>query len=105
MSSPGEHALDWGVERLHLRLSQVMPNLAVEVVSKIASTNTALLERARVPSRLSSDFDMDGLRRLPEGKALAVAMPTTSPACWWPNNKRTGAAGRVAHGNRSQERR
>ena len=38
MSSPGEHALDWGVERLHLRLSQVMPNLAVEVVSKIASS-------------------------------------------------------------------
>ena len=70
MSSPSEQALDWGVERLHLRLSQVMPNLAVEVVSKIASTNTALLERARVPSRLSSDFDMDGLRRLPEGKAF-----------------------------------
>ena len=70
MSSPGEHGLDWGVERLHLQLSQVMPNLAVEVVSKIASTNTALLERARVPSRLSSDFDMDGLRRLPEGTAF-----------------------------------
>ena len=70
MSAPGEHGLDWGVERLHLQLSQVMPNLAVEVVSKITSTNTALLERARVPSRLSSDFDMDGLRRLPEGKAF-----------------------------------
>jgi len=70
MSTPGGHGLDWGVERLHLQLSQVMPNLAVEVVSKMASTNTALLERARVPSRLSSDFDMDGLRRLPEGKAF-----------------------------------
>jgi BirA family biotin operon repressor/biotin-[acetyl-CoA-carboxylase] ligase len=70
MSAPGGHALDWGVERLHLQLSQVMPNLAVEVVAKIASTNTALLERARVPSRLSGNFDMDGLRRMPEGAAF-----------------------------------
>ena len=46
MSASGGQGLDWGVERLHLQLSQVMPNLAVEVVSKIASTNTALLERA-----------------------------------------------------------
>ena len=70
MSTPGGHGLDWGVERLHLQLSQVMPNLAVEVVSKIASTNTALLERARVTNRLSGDFDMDALRRLPEGTAF-----------------------------------
>ena len=70
MSTPGGHGLDWDVERLHLQLSQVMPNLAVEVVSKIASTNTALLERARVTNRLSGDFDMDGLRRLPQGTAF-----------------------------------
>ena len=70
MSTPGGQGLDWGVERLHLQLSQVMPNLAVEVVSKIASTNTALLERARVTNRLSGDFDMDALRRLPEGTAF-----------------------------------
>ena len=84
MSSPSEQALDWGVERLHLRLSQVMPNLAVEVVSKIASTNTALLERARVPSRLSSQLPATAGRNMVIPMAMirdaqAMASPTGEP--------------------------
>ena len=101
MSSPGEHALDWGVERLHLRLSQVMPNLAVEVVSKIASTNTALLERARVPSRLSSDFDMDDLRRLPEGKAFGRRNADYQP-CLLVAEQQTHGRGRQGRSWQSQ---
>ena len=101
MSSPGEHGLDWGVERLHLQLSQVMPNLAVEVVSKIASTNTALLERARVPSRLSSDFDMDGLRRLPEGKAFGRRNADYQP-CLLVAEQQTHGRGRQGRSWQSQ---
>lgn len=101
MSSPGEHGLDWGVERLHLQLSQVIPNLAVEVVSKIASTNTALLERARVPSRLSSDFDMDGLRRLPEGKAFGRRNADYQP-CLLVAEQQTHGRGRQGRSWQSQ---
>jgi len=70
MSSTSRHSLDWGVERLYHQLSQCMPNLAVEVVAEIGSTNSALLERARVAQRLSPDVDMESLRRRPEGTAF-----------------------------------
>jgi len=101
MSASGGQGLDWGVERLHLQLSQVMPNLAVEVVSKIASTNTALLERARVTNRLSGDFDMDGLRRLPAGTAFGRRNADYQP-CLLVAEQQTHGRGRQGRSWQSQ---
>jgi BirA family biotin operon repressor/biotin-[acetyl-CoA-carboxylase] ligase len=101
MSASGGQGLDWGVERLHLQLSQVMPNLAVEVVSKIASTNTALLERARVTNRLSGDFDMNGLRRLPAGTAFGRRNADYQP-CLLVAEQQTHGRGRQGRSWQSQ---
>ena len=46
--SATEHPLQWGAEALWEQLSPQLPGLSVEVVARIASTNTALLERARI---------------------------------------------------------
>ena len=43
--------LHWGAEALWQQLRPLLPGLSVEVVERTASTNTALLERARVMSR------------------------------------------------------
>jgi BirA family biotin operon repressor/biotin-[acetyl-CoA-carboxylase] ligase len=40
--------LCWGVEGLWQQLEPMLPGLSVEVVQRVASTNSALLERARV---------------------------------------------------------
>ena len=66
MSAAPGHPLEWGAGRLYHQLSQCVPNLGVEVVAQIGSTNTALLERARVAHRLSSEVDLQSLRS-PEG--------------------------------------
>ncbi len=58
--------LEWSAQRLYHQLSQCVPNLGVEVVAQIGSTNTALLERARVAHRLSSEVELQSLRS-PEG--------------------------------------
>ena len=42
------HALTWGAEGLWQALVPLLPGLSVEVVRNAASTNSALLERARV---------------------------------------------------------
>lgn len=41
------HHLHWGAEALWQRLSPLLPGLSVEMVARIDSTNTQLLERAR----------------------------------------------------------
>jgi BirA family biotin operon repressor/biotin-[acetyl-CoA-carboxylase] ligase len=48
-------ATSWGAEQLWLDLSRRLPGLSVEVVAQTASTNTALLERARA-GRRSADL-------------------------------------------------
>ena len=67
MNAPAEHALEWHAERLYHQLSPCIPNLGVEVVAQIGSTNTALLERARVTHRLPDEVDLGALRRRPDG--------------------------------------
>jgi BirA family transcriptional regulator, biotin operon repressor / biotin---[acetyl-CoA-carboxylase] ligase len=47
----GESSLHWGAEALWQQLLPLLPGLSVEVVERTSSTNTALLERARVLSR------------------------------------------------------
>jgi BirA family biotin operon repressor/biotin-[acetyl-CoA-carboxylase] ligase len=45
MTTP--HHLHWGAEALWLELQPLLPGLSVEVVARIGSTNSELLERAR----------------------------------------------------------
>jgi BirA family biotin operon repressor/biotin-[acetyl-CoA-carboxylase] ligase len=47
MSTP-EPPLRWGAEALWEQLKPLLPGLSVEVVARIGSTNSAVLERARV---------------------------------------------------------
>jgi BirA family biotin operon repressor/biotin-[acetyl-CoA-carboxylase] ligase len=65
-----DHGLTWNVEQLYHRLAPLLPNLSIEVVSEIASTNSALLERARVGSRLSVEGDRAQVRRSTESQAF-----------------------------------
>lgn len=65
-----DSGLQWNVEELYHQLAARLPNLSVEVVSQIASTNTALLERARVATRLSSEGDLAQVRRSTESQAF-----------------------------------
>lgn len=72
-SSPlmaADDGLRWNVEQLYHQLAPRLPNLSIEVVSEIASTNTALLERARVASRLSYEGDLAQVRRSTESQAF-----------------------------------
>jgi len=47
---PATQHLNWGAEALWLELVPLLPGLSVEVVARMGSTNTELLERARVHS-------------------------------------------------------
>ncbi len=67
---PTDNGLHWNVEQLYHQLAPRLPNLSIEVVSQIASTNTALLERARVAARLSSEGDFAQVRRSTESQAF-----------------------------------
>ncbi len=69
-ATTSESGLQWNVEQLYHQLAPKLPNLSVEVVSQIASTNTALLERARVASRLSSEGELAQVRRSAESLAF-----------------------------------
>lgn len=50
-------SLQWRAEALWQQLLPELPGLSVEVVERTSSTNTALLERARVVGRLGLDTD------------------------------------------------
>ena len=65
-----DHGLQWNVEQLYRQLAPRLPDLSIEVVSEIASTNSALLERARVASRLSFEGDLAQVRRSTESQAF-----------------------------------
>lgn len=68
--STTDHGLVWNVEQLYHQLAPKLPDLSIEVVSEIGSTNSALLERARVASRLSHEGDLAQLRRSTESRAF-----------------------------------
>ena len=46
----GQHHLNWGAEALWERLLPLLPGLSVEVLARVDSTNTRLIERAREDS-------------------------------------------------------
>ena len=49
---PDGHQLHWGAGALWQELEALLPGVSVEVVARIDSTNTRLLERARLSSGL-----------------------------------------------------
>lgn len=67
-----EHPLRWGAEALWEQLTPELPGLSVEVVARIASTNSALLERARVvaPPADEEGGDLAQVRRSVESTAF-----------------------------------
>src|ERR671929_400254 len=65
-----EHPLHWGAEALWEQLTPLLPGLSVEVVARISSTNTALLERARIVQPASDDSDAAQVRRSVESTAF-----------------------------------
>jgi BirA family biotin operon repressor/biotin-[acetyl-CoA-carboxylase] ligase len=65
-----EQPLPWNVEGLYSLLAPLLPDLSIEVVAEIGSTNTALLERARVANRLTNEGDLAQVRRSSESLAF-----------------------------------
>lgn len=65
-----DHPLRWGAEALWEQLSPVLPGLSVEVVARISSTNTALLERARIAAPPVNESDPAQVRRSVESMAF-----------------------------------
>jgi BirA family biotin operon repressor/biotin-[acetyl-CoA-carboxylase] ligase len=65
-----EHPLRWGAEALWEQLTPQLPGLSVEVVARIASTNSALLERARIVAPSADEGDLAQVRRSVESSAF-----------------------------------
>jgi len=65
-----DHPLHWGAEALWEQLTPLLPGLSVEVVARISSTNTALLERARIVTPAAEDGDLAQVRRSVESTAF-----------------------------------
>jgi len=54
-----EQALRWGAEALWQQLEPLLPGLSVEIVRHTSSTNSALLDRARISSDPQRDSPLD----------------------------------------------
>ncbi|HJV59344.1 MAG TPA: biotin--[acetyl-CoA-carboxylase] ligase [Albitalea sp.] len=65
-----DHPLRWGAEALWEQLAPQLPGLSVEVVARIASTNSALLERARVIVPPGGDDELAQVRPSVESNAF-----------------------------------
>jgi BirA family biotin operon repressor/biotin-[acetyl-CoA-carboxylase] ligase len=86
-------SLHWGAEALWQRLLPLLPGLSVEVVERTSSTNTALLERARVMSRPDPE-DADVLvQRSVESAAFGRRAADAQP-CLLVAEHQTGGRGR-----------
>lgn len=65
-----DHPLRWGAEALWEQLTPDLPGLSVEVVARIASTNTALLERARIVTPAAEEGELAQVRKSVESGAF-----------------------------------
>ena len=81
---PIQQHLNWGAEALWQRLAPLLPGLSVEVVARVDSTNTRLLDRARASSgardgRVTRPGDLDaqtvGGERTPYGRREVDIQP------------------------------
>jgi len=73
--SDGRHHLNWGAEALWQQLEPLLPGLSVEVVARLESTNTRLLDRAR---QFSGQRDAPVTRpgQIDDGPAAGDAAPS-----------------------------
>jgi BirA family biotin operon repressor/biotin-[acetyl-CoA-carboxylase] ligase len=65
-----EQPMRWGAEALWEQLTPLLPGLSVEVVARISSTNSALLERARIAVPPSEDTGVALVRPSVESAAF-----------------------------------
>lgn len=86
-------SLQWGAESLWQRLEPLLPGLSVEVVARSVSTNTALLERARVRAEPPTD-ELVQVRRSVESGAFGRRAADVQP-CLLVAEHQTGGRGRL----------
>ena len=84
----------WGAEALWLQLRELLPGLSVEVVERCASTNTTLLERARVDVRPEADQGDVLVQRSVESKAFGRRAADIQP-CLLVAEHQSGGRGRL----------
>ena len=87
----------WGAEALWLQLRGLLPGLSVEVVERCASTNTTLLERARVEVRSEGDGNEVLVQRSVESKAFGRRAADIQP-CLLVAEHQSGGRGRLGRG-------
>lgn len=85
--------LQWGAESLWQRLEPLLPGLSVEVVARSPSTNTALLERARVRVEPPTD-ELVQVRRSVESAAFGRRAADVQP-CLLVAEHQTAGRGRL----------
>ncbi len=86
-------SLQWGAEALWQRLEPLLPGLSVEVVARSTSTNSALLERARVRAEPPTD-ELVQVRRSIESAAFGRRAADVQP-CLLVAEHQTGGRGRL----------
>jgi BirA family biotin operon repressor/biotin-[acetyl-CoA-carboxylase] ligase len=89
--------LPWGAEALWLELRTLLPGLSVEVVERCSSTNTSLLERARVVMRPEADSADVLVQRSVESAAFGRRAADVQP-CLLVAEHQTGGRGRLGRG-------
>ena len=89
--------MQWGAEPLWLQLRELLPGLSVEVVERCVSTNTALLERARVEVRPEPDNADVLVQRSVESAAFGRRAADVQP-CLLVAEHQTGGRGRMGRG-------
>jgi BirA family biotin operon repressor/biotin-[acetyl-CoA-carboxylase] ligase len=86
-------SMHWHAEALWQQLLPLLPGLSVEVVERTSSTNTALLERARVLSRPDPDDTNVLIQRSVESSAFGRRAADVQP-CLLVAENQTGGRGR-----------
>lgn len=85
--------MQWGAESLWQRLEPLLPGLSIEVVARSSSTNSALLERARVRAEPPTD-ELVQVRRSVESAAFGRRAADVQP-CLLVAEHQTGGRGRL----------
>ena len=88
-----DRPLHWGAETLWAQLEPELPGLSVEIVARISSTNSALLDRARVAGDVAEEGDIARVRRSVESSAFGRRQADLQP-CLLVAEHQTGGRGR-----------
>jgi BirA family biotin operon repressor/biotin-[acetyl-CoA-carboxylase] ligase len=86
--------LQWGAESLWEQLEPLLPGISVEVVARLSSTNSALLERARVNMSDTVEAETVQVRRSVESAAFGRRSVDLQP-CLLVAEQQTGGRGRL----------